>query len=108
MLTTVLSWVWIGSGAVKKANGYYANLSYDMDALVHLGYKMPLFVQYEDFNPVASTVDGRNEERYDTKTTTVGMNLFPVDQAVLKMDYAMKEVGGKEQNIFSLGLGFVF
>jgi hypothetical protein len=97
-----------GNSAVEKASGYYANLSYDMDALMNIGYKMPFFVQYEDFNPVASTVDGRNEERYETKTTTVGMNFFPVDQAVLKVDYAMKEVGGEKQNIFSMGLGFVF
>jgi len=98
----------ISSSAAKKASGYYANLSYDTDSFLKIGYKLPVFVQYEDFNPVASSVDGSNEERYKTKTTTVGINFFPADQVVLKADYAMKEVGGEDQNIFSLGLGFVF
>ncbi|HHO65428.1 MAG TPA: hypothetical protein ENJ71_02780, partial [Epsilonproteobacteria bacterium] len=99
----------IGSGAAEKANGYYVNLSYDIDSLTGLGYKMPIFVQYEDFNPVASTVDGLNEDKYKTKTTTIGANFFPADQVVLKADYARKEVSGRDdENIFSLGLGFVF
>ncbi len=99
----------IGNGAAEKAEGYYVNLSYDIDALTGLGYKMPLFVQYEDFNPVASTVDGLNEDKYKTKTTTIGANFFPADQVVLKADYAQKKVSGRDdENIFSLGLGFVF
>ncbi len=99
----------IGNGAAEKANGYYVNLSYDIDSLTGLGYKIPLFVQYEDFNPVASTVDGLNEDKYKTKTTTIGANFFPADQVVLKADYARKEVSGRDdENIFSLGLGFVF
>jgi len=59
-------------------------------------------------DPVASTVDGLNEEKYKTKTTTIGMNFFPVDQVVLKADYAMKKVNNEDQNVFSAGLGFVF
>jgi len=99
----------IGSSAAEEANGYYVNLSYDIDALTGVGYKLPLFVQYEDFNPVASTVDGLNEDKYKTKTTTIGANFFPADQVVLKADYARKEVSGRDdENIFSLGLGFVF
>lgn len=99
----------IGNGAAEEASGYYVNLSYDIDSLTGLGYKMPIFVQYEDFNPVSSTVDGLNEDRYKTKTTTIGANFFPADQVVLKTDYARKEVSGRDdENIFSLGLGFVF
>ncbi|SFZ97570.1 hypothetical protein MNB_SV-5-534 [hydrothermal vent metagenome] len=95
--------------AVEKASGYYVNASLDVGTLAHLDYKMPVFVQYEDFNPVASTVGGLNEDKYKTKTTTIGFNFFPVDQAVIKVDYAMKDEGTKErEDIFSLGLGFVF
>ena len=98
----------ISNSAVEKASGFYVNASYDVGSLAGIDYKIPLFVQYEDFNPVQSTVDGLNEDRYKTKTTTIGLNFFPVDQAVLKMDYAMKEVNHVDENIFSLGLGFVF
>ena len=99
----------IGSNAAEEANGFYVNFSYDIDSLTGLGYKMPIFVQYEDFNPVASTVDGLNEDKYKTKTTTIGANFFPADQVVLKADYARKELSGRDdEDIFSLGLGFVF
>jgi len=99
----------ISPEAAEKASGYYVNTSYDVGSLANLEYRIPVFVQYEDFNPVESTVDGLNEDKYKTKTTTIGLNFFPVDQAVIKVDYAMKDEGIKErQDIFSLGLGFVF
>jgi len=99
----------ISATAAEKASGFYVNGSVDVGSFANLDYKIPVFVQYEDFNPVASTVDGLNEDKYKTKTTTIGLNFFPVDQAVIKVDYAMKDEGTKErQEIFSLGLGFVF
>ena len=98
----------LGAGAVEQAEGYYINMSYDMDAWIDWGYRMPMFVQYESYNPVAKTVDGNNEHRYDTQITTIGMNFYPVDQAVLKADFAVKKVNGRNENTISLGLGFVF
>ncbi len=98
----------LGSSAVEKGSGYYANASYDLSELVGIEYKLPIFAQYENYNPVESTVDGLNEDKYQTDIVTIGMNFFPVDQAVIKADYAMKDVNGKETNTFSLGLGFIF
>ncbi len=98
----------LSNTAVEKASGYYANLSYDVGSLAGIEYKVPVFVQYENFNPVDATVDGLNEDTYQTETVTVGLNFFPVDQVVLKADYAMKEVNNKDEDIFSVGLGFVF
>ncbi len=98
----------VGAGAVEQASGYYVNLSYDVADLFGSSYKMPFFAQYENFNPVERTVDGLNEEKYQTKTATIGFNFFPVDQAVIKVDYTMKEVGEKKSNLLSVGLGFIF
>ncbi len=98
----------ISSSAVKKGSGYYGNISYDLGGLVGIDYKIPVFAQYQNYNPVESTVNGLNEEKYKTEITTIGMNFFPVDQAVLKADYAMETVDGIDSNIFSLGLGFIF
>ncbi len=98
----------IGDGTVKKGSGYYANLSYDVGSLAALEYNVPLFVQYQNYNPVEKTVDGLNEARYKTEIVTIGANFFPVDQVVLKTDYAMKKVNNVDENIFSVGLGFVF
>ena len=98
----------LGSSAVEKASGYYANVSYDVSGLIGIDYKLPVFAQYENFNPVEKTVDGLGEEALETEIVTIGMNFFPADQAVIKADYTMKEVNGEETNRFSLGIGFIF
>jgi len=98
----------LGSSAVEKANGYYVNASYDLSSLVGLEYKLPVFAQYENYNPVEKTVDGLNEDTFQTDIVTIGLNFFPADQVVLKADYAMKEVNNVDTNTFSFGLGFIF
>ena len=57
---------------------------------------------------ITQLYDGLNEDRYQTEIATIGLNFFPVDQAVIKMDYAMKEVNNVETNTFSMGIGFIF
>ena len=98
----------LSAEAVEKASGYYVNAAYDIAGLVGIDYKVPVFAQYQNYNPVESTVDGLNEEKYKTEITTIGFNFFPADQAVIKVDYAMKEVNNVDDNIFSIGLGFIF
>ena len=94
--------------AVEKASGYYANASYDISSLVGLNYTLPVFAQYQNYNPVEKTVDGLNEDEFQTEIVTIGLNFFPADQVVLKADYAMKEVNNEDTNTFSVGLGFIF
>ena len=94
--------------AVEKASGYYANVSYDISSLVGLNYTLPVFAQYQNYNPVEKTVDGLNEDEFQTEIVTIGLNFFPEDQVVLKADYAMKEVNNEDTNTFSVGLGFIF
>jgi len=94
--------------AVEKASGYYVTAAYDVGSLAGIDYKVPVFAQYENYNPVESTVDGLNEDKYKTEKTTIGLNFFPLDQAVLKVDYAFKKVNNIDENIFSMGLGFIF
>lgn len=98
----------LSSSAVEEASGYYGNISYDIGELVGIDYKMPIFAQYENWNPVEKTVDGLNEDAFETETVTIGMNFFPADQVVLKLDYEMDEVGGQETDTVSFGLGFIF
>jgi len=98
----------LSSNAAEKASGYYGNVSYDLGGLVGIEYKMPVFVQYENYNPVEKTVDGQNEDAFETETVTIGFNFFPTDQTVIKVDYEMNDVNGKETNTASVGLGFIF
>jgi hypothetical protein len=96
------------SSAVEKASGYYANVSYDVSSFVGLEYKLPVFAQYQNYNPVEQTVDGLNEDEFQTEIVTIGLNFFPADQVVLKADYEMREVNNIDSDKFSFGLGFIF
>ncbi|WP_345974198.1 hypothetical protein [Sulfurimonas sp. HSL3-7] len=114
--------------SMQDANGYYINLEYDVLAQAGTSYRLPLFVQYDAIDPTQNVVDKNGDAvaGYDyiddttglvktastnTKeaTTTVGLNFFPHEQVVLKMDYAMTDIdAGKDYNTFSMGLGFIF
>ena len=115
---------------MSDSNGYYLNLQYDVLAMAETRYKLPVFVQYDVVDPTKNVVDknGNAVANYDytddatglirtagtdTKetTTTVGLNFFPQEQVVLKMDYAMTKMdaaAAEDYNTFSLGLGFIF
>ncbi len=99
----------LGESAVKKASGYYANASYDLGGVVGINYKMPVFAQYENYNPVERTVDGLNEETFQTEIVTIGMKFFPCrpgcNQGRLSNE---RRTMAKRQISFSLGLGFIF
>ena len=94
-------------GAVTKLFGGYINGSYDILSLTNLNYKMPLFVQYEVYNPQLTINQGVSSSQ-DTKNTTLGINFFPHEQVVLKADYMFSSTGSIDSTIASLSLGFVF
>jgi len=99
--------------AVKKANGGYLNLSYDVLSLTSSAYKLPLFAQYETINARASVAGAQDSDSIDT--TTVGLNFFPHEQVVVKVDYAMANGSIKSyvnnndsSDTISVSLGFIF
>ena len=115
--------------ATTDSLGYYVNLEYDVLATVNTTYKLPIFVQYDYIDPTKNVVDQNgdavaNYDYTDSKgatktastntkeaTTTVGINFFPHEQVVLKMDYAMTQIdvdSSKDYNTFTMGLGFIF
>ena len=98
---------------VEKANGGYVNASFDVLSLTSLEYKMPLFVQYESVNARASVVGAVASDAVNT--TTVGINFFPHEQVVFKLDYAMASSSYKtykdsadSSDTISASLGFIF
>jgi len=94
--------------AVEKASGFYVNAAYDISGLIGINYKMPIFAQYENWNPVEKTVDGQNEDAFATETVTLGLNFFPTEQVVLKLDYEMNDDFKGKTDTVSFGLGFIF
>jgi len=107
-----------GGASITDANGYYVNLEYDVLTTMNSEYKLPVFVQYDYINPTDTVVDANNQTitpvpdlAAESTTTTVGINFFPHEQVVLKMDYAMtdyKDASVKDQDILSLSFGVIF
>ena len=95
---------------VKEMSGGYINASFDVLSLTSIEKKMPLFVQYESVNPLEKLADGTTNSAVNT--TTVGINFFPHEQVVLKMDYAMADNdfanSGTNSDTFSVSMGFIF
>lgn len=96
----------IASDAVKSADGGYINLSYDLLSLTSSTNSLPVFVQYESMNPEEKRADGTSGD--STETTTLGINYFPHEQVVLKLDYAMKSQGSVDTDTASISMGFIF
>jgi hypothetical protein len=101
---------WGIADAATDASGYYVNVEYDVLANASSSYRLPVFVQHESYDPVEKTVDGTvyNQER---DITTVGINYFPHEQVVLKLDYAMTsydDPAAQDVDTVSFGLGFLF
>jgi hypothetical protein len=100
----------INTTAVKSAKGGYINLSYDILSLTSSKYSLPLFVQYESVSPEDKRADGSSLSSVDT--TTFGINFFPHEQVVLKLDYAMSNNDytntGKDTDNLNVSMGFIF
>ena len=94
-------------GAVTDSFGGYINASYDVLTLTNSSFKLPLFVQYEAYNP-QSDLKGLSSPREDTKNTSLGINFFPHEQIVLKADYVFSSTGNIDNEIASLSMGFIF
>jgi len=97
--------------AAKEANGGYLNLSYDVLSTMKSKYSLPIFVQYENLNPQAKLANGTSFD--PVNITTFGINFFPLEQVVLKADYAIQDNDYKQNkadgfDTFSLSMGFIF
>ena len=99
----------LGADTTKKASGYYVNTSYDIGQVLPTGFKIPLFAQYESYNPIEETVSGLGESE-DINIITTGLNFYPTEQVVLKADYQIKDDKNKADKEYtaSFGIGFIF
>ena len=90
-----------------KAKGGFINVGYDLLSFVPGSDKrLPFFLQYESISPQDRLLDGSSIDSIDT--TTIGVNFFPHDQVVLKLDYAMQEQNSLDVDTISASIGFIF
>ncbi len=96
--------------AADGAEGYYINAEYDVLATLSTRYRLPLFAQFENYDPVSSVAGGTRPDLEQTNVT-VGLNFFPHEQVVVKADYVMTDYHDstlEDYSVFSVGMGFVF
>jgi hypothetical protein len=96
--------------ALKKASGYYVNAEYDLLNQMNSEYRLPIFVQYDAQNKKQTLANAADPEAKES-VTTVGLNFFPHEQVVLKLDYAMKayeKSTTEDFNTLSFSMGFIF
>ncbi|MEA1920197.1 MAG: porin [Campylobacterota bacterium] len=101
---------WNEALAATDASGYYLNAEYDLLSFISTPQRLPLFAQYESYNTTEKIVSGDAPDN-ELSITTVGLNYYPHDQVVLKLDYAMKDYSSSSKediDTLSFGLGFVF
>ena len=100
-----------GTNVAKKAQGGYANIGYNFFRhLPENSLNMPIFYQYEKYNPVKEVANGTSTYS-DISSHTVGVNYFPHEQVVLKAEYQIKDdknVQDEKIKTVSLSFGFIF
>lgn len=107
----------LAAGESTKAKGGYLNLSYDILSLTSSKYRAPIFIQYDSVDTQASLVAPATAQYDPVNTTTVGINFYPHEQVVFKVDYAMSDntfgndlstYAKNGEDVFSFSLGFIF
>ena len=100
-----------GSTVAKKAEGGYANIGYNFFRHIpQTSINMPLFYQYEQYNPVKEIANGVSTYS-DITAHTFGINYFPHEQVVLKAEYQIKDdknVQSEKIKTASVSFGFIF
>ena len=89
-------------GKPEKAKGGFINVGYDLLSFTNSNDRMPLFIQYESVAAQDKVTGAASVAAIDT--TTVGINYFPHEQVVLKLDHAIYDT----KSITSVSMGFIF
>ncbi len=102
----------VGDTVAKEVYGYYLNLAYDVMPFIKsdTDLSIPVFVRYERYNTQEKVPAGfTKNNQYDKTIWTVGLNLKPHPNVVLKADYQIRDNKAyDESDIFELGVGFIF
>ena len=98
----------------ESARGGYVNLEYNvLPYFTQANGRLPIFFQYENYNLATSMANGATFG--NTESFTYGLNYFPHEQVVLKGEYKVRHnkndadsANYSNEDIYSLGLGFIF
>ncbi len=99
---------YLRSPVAKRALTWAVESGFNVFSFFHTKEKLFPFARYEYYNSMESTEKGiLADERYKRNVLTLGMNYCFLPNAILKMDYSMREIGGgkyNNENTFALAL----
>jgi len=100
-----------GNNSINNSFGYYVDLGYDLSKIIGVGSSLVPFVRYTDYNTASSTKTGGDSEKEFHKTKwMVGVSFKPIDEVVLKVDYAERKtkLSSKTSQLLNFGIGYMF
>ncbi|MCB9205923.1 MAG: porin [Ignavibacteriales bacterium] len=100
-----------GEGELESSAGYYFDLGYDFSELAGVSTKIIPFARYSNYNTASSTqAGGDSEKAFNKKQWMIGLNILPISEVVLKVDYNEIEVEltKEKTKYFNLGVGYMF
>lgn len=99
------------NGDLEGSFGYYVDLGYDFSKVLKTETKVIPFLRYTNYNTASSTAQGGDSEQEYNKTKwMIGINILPIDEVVLKVDYGETtvELSDATTKYFNLGVGYMF
>lgn len=89
---------------------YSAEAGYNILRFFNAKTKLYPFARYEYYNSMEKMEnDGYADPRYRRTVTTVGINYFPLNNLVIKVDYAMRKIDGgnyNDENTLGISIGY--
>ena len=98
-------------GNLRSSNGFYTDLGYDFSDILNIPTKIIPFIRYTDYNTAASTLTGGSiEEQFHFSKWMAGINIKPMNEVVIKLDYSRAKRNFDDQKTyrFNFGIGYMF
>ncbi len=98
----------IDQNATSGAQALYVSIAYNIADLIAIDNKLIIFGLYENYNLARYKADGSS--RQAISKYNIGVNFFPTDQSVLKLDYETVDDPNNDQldNTIYASYGFLF
>ncbi len=96
---------------IRSSFGFYTDLGYDISQIISIDEKLIPFIRYSELNPVNSFITGGNaESKFNNSKIMLGVNYYPIDEIVLKLDYAAQKnkLSGERITFINAGVGYFF
>ncbi len=100
-----------GEGNLKASMGYYIDFGYNIGDVLSVPTQIIPFVRYSKINTASQTIfGGDSEKEFDKSKWMIGLNVLPISEVVLKLDYSKVKVklNNKKTSNFNLGIGYMF